>query len=894
MRSTRALMVLSSVWIGCGTSDAGAPSSERHTDSNDPVDFPSSVVPQDPVAESVRSQTSCAAESKNQAPVQALNVPAKSYVVRGPAVSERPLHPNSPWPKFRANMHQTGSSSIVPSDSGGHLWKFKTGKGIFSSAIVSEDGTVYIGSADQTFYALRADGSLRWQLQTDGIIDSSALLDDAGRVYFGSGDGILRAVDAGSGELFWAFEAEHPAVNKAFINWFEGNVAIAPQGDLYVPNDNFSVYVIDRHSGKAKRRWLMNDQTWSLPAIDRGTGNVFIGNNYIAPFRFLGVFWKNMFALTERGNPIWRHGIQSSVVASPVIASGLVVVGAFDGYLRAFDAATGRISWSFETADHIYASAASSPDNTIIQPSTDGSVYALDAATGSIRWRFDSREPIRSSPAIDGQGNTYFGSGDGRLYVLNPDGTRRWSLQLIEEDRNDLNSSPALGNDAIIIGGESGEIFSVPYDYCLRPEGRADGRCIVGPNEEDPPGSETLLYFTTPFGSTLASPPASIDANQVLAFSLVAHRHGDLSPVFLNEAALRVVVDPPTPVHAMVSGDRRFLTVVPDSMFAGPRVRITLQGDTLVDASREGLRFTGGRAGARFDQTFEFDIRPDALGYEFAVPNALGDPASAIEIYRCAVPLPTILPSYNQIGFDSLHYLVGAVEGGLNQFVGWFVGGKSTAAGETVPDPRTKVLFPVEVSKRNGLVTFANHSGFVVNALNADIAFDSFRVSMHLDRNNTLVSPPVLHATTNCRNIPTYGQFLINLGLCNPQTKMLNTFGSFSVRAYGGRTTLPAGVGTVTFEIKPGGWFSSPSVLATLRNTSLKLNEHAYAILLIDVETGRPIPLQYGLTTERTGSPTGEVQSVSTPLKVGGKASRVRAYLMVDTYPAAMATLDLP
>jgi outer membrane protein assembly factor BamB len=85
-------------------------------------------------------------------------------------------------------------------------------------------------------------GDVRWTVPTDEIIDSSGLLDDLGRVYFGSGDGKLRAVDAQTGAAVWTFEAESPEVNQAFINWFEGNVAIGKRGDLYAPNDNFAVY----------------------------------------------------------------------------------------------------------------------------------------------------------------------------------------------------------------------------------------------------------------------------------------------------------------------------------------------------------------------------------------------------------------------------------------------------------------------------------------------------------------------------------------------------------------------------------------------------------------------------------------------------------------------------
>src|SRR4029453_3272224 len=125
---------------------------------------------------------------------------------------------------------QDGRSTVAPSTSGGRLWTFQTGKGIFSSPVIAGDGTVYIGSADRTFYALAADGSVRWQRLTGEIIDSSALLDDEGRVYVGSGDGHLYALEAATGAPVWDFAADAPEVTGAFINWFEGNVAMGADG----------------------------------------------------------------------------------------------------------------------------------------------------------------------------------------------------------------------------------------------------------------------------------------------------------------------------------------------------------------------------------------------------------------------------------------------------------------------------------------------------------------------------------------------------------------------------------------------------------------------------------------------------------------------------------------
>ncbi len=800
-----------------------------------------------------------------------------------------PLDPESPWPKFRQNPLQDGRAPIDPVDDGRAPWTFPTGKGIFSTPVVDASGNVWVGSADRVFYAIAPDGTERWQHRTGEIIDSSALLDDRGRVYVGSGDGSLYAFDRESGEEVWRFQADEPSVNDAFIRWFEGNVAIGTDGTLYAPNDNFCTYAIDRDTGE--RRWCYRtlDQTWSLPAFDSAQDLLFLGNNYL-----LGM----NVAAVRAGNGMrrWGRTAGGTVAASPMLTGhgpeATMVVGGFDGFVRAYRSGDGTELWSFGARDHVYASPARLSDGTIIQPAADGTVYALDPTDGSVRWSFDTLEPIRSSPAVDAADHVYVGSGEGRLFVIDPDGRLRWSMRLIEDRRDDLNASVALGPHGAYVAGESGEVFFVPFDYCLRPAAASDLRCQLGP-AEDLPSEGALLLATTRFGRPLVEPPTAIDANEALAFSLFVRRAGDTVLALIDPSSVEVTLDPPSPVRVDVSGDRRFLVVTPSGEITADgtgHVRISISADYLEGFTRDGLRFEGGTVQGTATASFDLEVRARPGGtFELPVPAMPGDPSGQLELSRIAAPLPTILPSYNQIGFDSIHYLLGLVEGSADRAVVWGVGAApSGPAGETRIDPTSRVRFPLVMQWREGLITLSNDQRFAIEFNGFQLPFESFRVATRTDPRGNALESPGISARAICGDIPFYGAFLQGLGLCNPETDVLLAFGGAELRAHeSGVAMAPAGLGTVSLTV------AGASVTATFVGSTLRADEHNFGILLIDATTGTPVNVDYvaGTTTTSTGE---VIATVSLALGETPPRGVVRTYAMVDAFPAARATLTLP
>jgi hypothetical protein len=293
--------------------------------------------------------------------------------------------------------------------------------------------------------------------------------------------------------------------------------------------------------------------------------------------------------------------------------------------------------------------------------------------------------------------------------------------------------------------------------------------------------------------------------------------------------------------------------------------------------------------------SFQFTVRgaSSSKGFPLALPTAPATPAGVWEFSRLALPLPSILPSYNQIGFDSLHYLIGIVEAqttpaGAVHGTAWMIGAKlAEGSNTTVIDPTSQSLLPLVLDWNAGLLTLSNTAGLKVEVTNAVIPLSTFRIGAALGDDGSAPKGTVLSGNTKCAGIPTYGPFLQLLGLCNPTTDLLSVYGGSNFAPFGSGSMTATGVGTVTFTA------TADAVTATLTGTTLKATEHLVGVLLIDATTGVPVSLDYGLTTVRKTAADGTLQSVSVPITGKSVPSSLRAYLMVDATAGAMQAVTL-
>lgn len=819
----------------------------------------------------------------------------------------------SPWPTFRRDPRNTAWSPLPALYQGDGPWAFVTGKGIFATPVIDAEGVVYIGSADHSFYAIRPDGGLAWRFVTGDIIDSAAALPRVDpalgpTILVPSGDGFLYCLRTGKTEterVLWRFDAR-TSPRASYNNWWEGNVAIGLEGEIYAGNTNFNYYALSR-DGRLLWTYPTGANAWSLAAID-DDGALHWGSNDGKVRR-----------VSREGREQWQRRTWGFIAASAALGSdGALYIGSFDSYLYALDARSGKKRWRFKTHDHIYSSAALGQDEVgrttaIYFGSTDGNLYAL-APDGRLLWAFDAGAPIRSSPVI-GQpppGQTgaivYFGCGNGRLYALNVgDGSLRWAFDAtpndpILADRNDLNGSPALGQSGVYIGGEHGRLCYIPYDYPLHV---SDPR---GFTRSGPAADAARFFFVTPGGNLVDGDPPPLPAASLLTLRLVVQKDGRALPARLwnlpllrSRRRLRITTSPPFAFDWQPSADGRHLHIIPRGFLApGQTYTLALAGRYYTGGLQFGNLSLGGRQAGEIEQTLRFQVAPA----EGALPlDMAADEVSALEWTRLAAPIPTMLPSLNQIGFDYMNWILGVAAqtppdaDGRGKMVLWAIGGRRGEDGILVPDPGSDFTLPLSGSYQNDAFILSNR-GFKLAVTGIPIPFNLFQLRGQLGQDGAIRPGAAVFADAKVLSIPTFGPLLVLAGLASNGWERLLAVGTYVARPYdahGGANLRPPGLEVAGIDYRPPTGRQDGLLTARFRlapGAACLADRHRPGLLLLDADRTEAVALDYHARLSRVADAASNLASVSLALPPGLELpARLQAVVLMDVFP--LQTVDL-
>jgi outer membrane protein assembly factor BamB/subtilisin family serine protease len=276
-----------------------------------------------------------------------------------------------------------------------------------SAAVIGPDGSIYAGNLGGTLYALNPDGSVNWTYAVPGAAGSSAsgnyitaspALASDGTIYIHSTDGNLYAINPG-GSVKWT--APVPGASYAAAT-------IAPDGTIYMGTDGGSLYALNPDGSQ---KWMFStpvsgEPIYTAAAID-AAGNVYIGT-----------LTGNFYSVSPAGTLRWSFAVGDAVTSAPALANGSVYFGGYDGNLYSLSAASGALQWKYPLGTQVRASApAVDANGTVYVGCYDHNVYAVNSG-GTLVRTYASDDWIRSSPAISGT-MMYFGSNDHKVYAFN-------------------------------------------------------------------------------------------------------------------------------------------------------------------------------------------------------------------------------------------------------------------------------------------------------------------------------------------------------------------------------------------------------------------------------------------------------------------------------------------
>jgi len=210
----------------------------------------------------------------------------------------------------------------------------------------------------------------RWQTRLSGQIYASPVV-EGGVAYVGTSGGTMNAVDSRDGKILWAVAVDGPIFGAAAV-----------AGDaLYFAADDGWLRKLARADGREIWRYDLGDARAAR----------------VLPH-------PQVFAWDWQG-------------AAPVVAEGVVFVGAGDGGFHAVDAATGARRWRFATGGRI-RNGATVDGASVLVGSADHLLYALDRASGRELWRFDTGAEVDATPVVH----------DGRVLI----GNRGYGLHAVD------------------------------------------------------------------------------------------------------------------------------------------------------------------------------------------------------------------------------------------------------------------------------------------------------------------------------------------------------------------------------------------------------------------------------------------------------------------------------
>ncbi len=314
------------------------------------------------------------------------------------------------------------------------------------------------------------------ELWSRDIGDASAVLRrlmpavDNGVLYVANTDGDLYAMEADSGKIIWQIETKLPV--SAGPGVAEELVALGTKEGMLV--------AFDTHTGEERWRRQLSSEILAVPAISNGVVVVHTGDG-------------KLFGLDSiSGEQLWLYDHKVPVLtlrgsSSPVINGGTVYCGLAGGKMLALSLDSGLVEWE----GHITVPSGRSDLERMVDVDADplvysgtvyggayqGDVAALGEGSGKVFWT--RKISVYNNMAVNWQ-QLAVTDAQGFVWSLDPDtGAARWRQKLL---MNRKLSPPALQGEYTVVGDYEGYLHWLSsHDGSMAARQRVGDAIVVAP-----------------------------------------------------------------------------------------------------------------------------------------------------------------------------------------------------------------------------------------------------------------------------------------------------------------------------------------------------------------------------------------------------------------------------
>jgi len=229
-------------------------------------------------------------------------------------------------------------------------------------------------------------------------------------------------------EVLWRFETPPLGTRPPFDN-DRGDILspVYENGALYVSCFYHYIFRLDAATGREKWRLKVGGALMASPVV--ADGIVYIG---------MDMGDGSFYALdSETGQPKWLFKAPDNIQATPLVAGGTVYLPCKDGCLYALEAKTGVTLWKYRGLGGAGCSSPATRDG-ILYVCGSNMMNAIDLKNGSKVWRFKANGEIFTGPTVS-DGKVYCGTDEGYLYALDSKtGKELWKLDTADSIRTSL------------------------------------------------------------------------------------------------------------------------------------------------------------------------------------------------------------------------------------------------------------------------------------------------------------------------------------------------------------------------------------------------------------------------------------------------------------------------